>query len=424
MDTTNVPVPSFTPAGLAVPAAQDVFAGVQADWVGAFALVGKTLGTGLTTAQGQLQQSQAYMLTQAYALMAGLIANVDPITSQGAFQDALGRIYFLTRQDATFATVSATVSGTVGQLLPAGAQARSQTDGTLWTTQNDVTFGSAGTATVTFQATVAGASPTAAVGALRIYQQLPGWEGVNNTVASSPGVDVEGRQSFEQRRADSVSIGGIGTANAVRAAVANVDGVSDVYVYNNGSDAAITYGATNYPIPAHSIAVCVTGGTDAAVATAINAKLDCGCGLPTAAGQGALVSYTVQDTVNYEPPYPAYQVRFVRAAAKQVYLTIQVANLPTLPANYQTLVQNAVAAAFANGYLSPDGTISLPRARLGAELVAAGLAAPILALGNITPVSLFISYTALPSSGASVTLGIDQQPVCGVGNINVVAVSV
>lgn len=424
MDTTNVPVPSFTPAGLVIPAAQDVLAGVQADWVSAFALVGKTLSTALTTPQGQLQQSQAVMLREAYALMAGLIANVDPVTSQGAFQDALGRIYFLTRQPATFATVTATVSGTVGQLLPAGAQARSQTDGSLWISQNDVTFGSAGTALVTFQATVAGAAPTAAIGSLRIYQQLPGWEGVNNAVASSPGVDVEGRQSFEQRRADSVAIGGNGTAAAVRAAVANVKGVSDVYVYNNGSDAAITYGTTNYPIPAHSIAVCVTGGTDADVATAINAKLDCGCGLPTAAGQGTLVTYTIQDTVNYSPPYPAYQLRFVRAAATQVYLTIQVANLSTLPANYQTLVQNAVAAAFANGYVSPDGTISLPRARQGAEIVAAGYAAPILALGNITPVNLYVSYTALPTSGSSVTLGIDQTPVCRVANINVVAVSV
>lgn len=424
MDTTNVPVPTFTSAGLVVPAAQDVLAGVQADWVSAFALIGKALNTELTSAQGQLNTSQSYMLNQAYAMMAALIANVDPLTSQGVFQDALGRIYFLTRQGATFATVPATVLGTVGQLLPAGAQVRSTTDGSLWATQNDVTFGSSGSATVTFQAIVAGATPTAAIGALRIYQQQPGWESVNNAVASSPGVDVEGRQSFEARRADSVSIGGNGTADAVRAAVANVTGVSDVYVYNNGSDAAVTLGTTNYGLPAHSIYVGVTGGTDADIALAINSKLDAGCGLPTVAGQGTLITYTVQDTVNYAPPYPAYLIRFVRAAAKPVYLTIQVASLPTLPANYQALVQAAVAAAFANGYASPDGTITLPRARIGGEIVAAGFAAPILALGNITPVNLFISYTANPTTGASVTLGIDQQPVCIATNVNVSAIAV
>lgn len=424
MDMTNVPVPVFTETGLALPDAQAVLAGVQADWVSAFALSGLTLNTELTTPQGQLQQSQSFMLNAFYAAMAALIANVDPITAQGVFQDALGRIYFLTRQGATFATVPATVLGTAGQTLFAGAQVRSLTDGSLWATQDDVVFGAGGSALVTFQATVAGSGPTVAVGDLRIYQQQPGWESVNNTVGSSPGVDVESRQSFETRRADSVQIGGSGTAEAVRAAVANVTGVSDVYVFNNGSDAAVTLGTTSYPLPAHSIAISVTGGTDSDVALAINAKLDCGCGLPTSAGAGSLIEFDVQDTVNYAPPYPTYRIRFVRAAAKQVYLTIQVADLPTLPANFQALVQNAVASAFANGYLSPDGTISLPRARIGGEIVAAGFAAPILALGNITPVSLFISYTTLPVSGASVTLGIDQQPVCLAPNINVVKITV
>lgn len=424
MDTTNVPVPQISSTGLSIPAPQAVLAGVQADWTAAFAANGLTLSTELTTPQGQLQQSESYMLNAFYAALAALIANVDPLTSQGVFQDALGRIYFLTRKPATFATVTATVSGVAGQSLPAGAQARSTTDGSIWATQAPATFSVGGTAGVVFQAVVAGAAPTVAAGGLRIYQQQPGWESVTNAAANSPGVDVESRQAFEQRRAESVTIGGNGSAEAVRAAVANVTGVSDVYVYNNGSDAAITYGATNYPIPAHSIAVCVTGGTDADVATAINSKLDCGCGLPTSAGQGTLETYTVTDTVNYEPPYPSYQVRFVRAAAKQVYITVQVANLPTLPANYQALVQNAVATAFANGYSSPDGTISLSRARLGAEVIAAGYAAPILAIGNVTPVNIYISYTALPSSGAAVTLGIDQQPVCGIANINVTAITV
>lgn len=424
MDTTNVPVPTFTATGLVIPDPQAVLAGVQADWTGAFALTGVELNTELTTPQGQLQQSQAYMVNAFYSALAGLIGNIDPLTSQGAFQDALGRIYFLTRQDATYATVAATVGGTVGQTLPAGAQARSVTDGSLWATQDDATFGAGGTAIVTFQALDVGATPTVAVGGLRIYQQSPGWESVYNAVASSPGVDVESRQSYEARRAASVTIGGNGTADAVRAAVANVTGVSDVYVYNNGSDAAITYGATAYPIPAHSIAICVTGGDDGAVARAINSKLDAGCGLPTVAGQGTLITGTLQDAVNYAAPYPSYQIRFVRASAVQVYFTIQVANLSTLPANYQTQVQNAVAAAFANGYLSPDGTINLSRARLGGEIVAAGFAAPILALGNIVPVSLFVSYTALPTSGAAVTLGIDQQPVCLAANVNVVSVSV
>ncbi|MGJ8495997.1 hypothetical protein ACSFB1_12475, partial [Glaesserella parasuis] len=94
--------------------------------------------------------------------------------------------------------------------------------------------------------------------------------------------------------------GGNGTAQSVRAAIANITDVTDVYVYNNGTDAAINVGATNYPIPAHSVAICVTGGTDLAVAQAIQSKLDAGCGMSTS----GTTSVTLQDTVNYSAPYP------------------------------------------------------------------------------------------------------------------------
>ena len=424
MTTTNVPLPTFTPTGLSVPAPQAVFTGVQQDWTQAFALTGKQLSTELTTPQGQLQQAQAYMVSQFFGAMAQIIANVDPLTASGSYQDALLRIYLLVRKPATPATVAAVVTGTPGQLLPAGALGVSSADGSIWATTAAVTFGPLSTAPVTFQAQVAGSAANVGINGLSIYQQQAGWESISNATASTPGADLESRQSFEQRRSESVQIGGVGQAANVRAAVANVTGVTDAFVYNNGGDTAITYGATNYPIPAHSIAIIVSGGANGDVATAINAKLDCGCGLPTSAGAGTLVTVNVQDTVNYVAPYPTYQVRFVRPAIVQVYFTVNVANLSTLPANYITQVQQTVAQAFTDGFLSTDGTIAIPRARIGGQIVAAEFAAPILTLNNITPVSLFIGTSAAPVSGASLTLGIDQQPVCAQLNITVNAVSV
>jgi len=421
--TTNVPLPIFTPTGVSVPAPQAVLTGVQQDWVQAFAATGKTLNTELTTPQGQLQQSQSYMVSAFFAALAQMVANVDPMTSSGTYQDALGRIYFLTRHAATFATVSATVIGTPGQLLPQGARAKSS-DGTIWVTTTAVTFGPLSTATVTLQASVAGSGPAAGVNDLTIYQQQPGWESISNSAASTPGADTESRQSFEQRRSESVEIGGTGQPANVRAAIGNVTGVTDAYVFNNGGDTAITAGTSNYPIPAHSIAIIVSGGDNTAIATAINSKLDCGCGLPTSAGLGTLITVNVQDTVNYVAPFPTYQVRFVRPAVLQVYFTVNVANLSTLPANYIQQVQQAVANTFANGFLSEDGTIAVSRARIGGQIVAAEYAAPLLALQNITPVAIFVGTSANPLSGASLTPGIDQQPVCAQLNITVNAVSI
>lgn len=421
--TTNVPLPTFTDAGLTVPTEPEILSGIFADMVDAFALSGRALNTELTTPQGQLAQSQAYMLAQLNRGWLQLVNNVDPASASGAFQDALGRIYFLTRQPASYATVQATVRGVVGTVLPAGAQARSS-DGTIWLTTAAVTFGSSGSATVLLRASTAGSAPSVGVNGLTIYQQRSGWEAISNDAPSTPGVNLESRQSFEARRAASVNIGGTGTAAAVRAAIANVTGVSDVYVYNNGSDTAITYGATDYPVPAHSIAITVAGGDDTAVANAIHSKLDAGCGLPTSAGVGTLTEIVIEDSVNYVAPFPQYVIRFVRPLPVTVYVRVEVANLSTLPSTYVQDVQAAIASALTDGYSTPCGDIAVSRARIGGQIVAAEYGAAILALGNITPISIYVGTTPNPESGQALTMGIDQLPVTSVLDVTVVAVDV
>lgn len=415
--TTNVPLPTFTPTGLVVASEQAILAGVQQDYVQAFSLNGKTLSIELTTPQGQLMQSQAYMVAAFQAALAQLIAMVDPLTSSGSYQDALGRIYFITRQAATAATVVGQVAGISGNTLPAGSQARSA-DGTIWATSAPVVFPGSGTIDVTFVAQTLGSVPAVGINGLTIYQAVTGWQSVANAAPSVPGVDQETRAQFEARRSASVSIGGTGHAPAIKAAVGQVTGVSDVFIYNNAEDTSTNFGTTAYPIPAHSVAISVQGGDDDDIAQAIWSKLDTGCGMSTV----GVTTVNIQDTVNYSPPYPTYPIRFIRPTATQVYMTVDVANLSNLPANYVPLVQAAVASAFANGFVSNDGTISVPKAKIGSQIVAAEFAAPILTLQGIVPVNIFIGFAASPISGASVTMGIDQFPVCPTLNITVNAI--
>jgi hypothetical protein len=421
---TNVPIPSFTPTGLQTYSEQQILAGVLQDFVQAFALQGKTLNPALATAQGQMSSSLSYMVAAFQAMMAQLIALVDPQTSYGVFQDAIGQIYFITRQAATYATIeNATVTGVPGGSLPAGLQATSP-DGNIWLSANAVACDpTTGNATVDFVAQVAGTGPVCAANSLRIYQAYNGWNGVVNASASASGTNVESRTEFETRRGESVAINSLGQPASVYGAVANVPGVTDAYVYNNGSNAAVNVGATSFPIPPHSILISVNGGTVPAIAQAINSRVDCGCGFATVGGLGTLVTALFQDTVNYVAPYPTYPMYFVRPAPTQAYVAVQVANLPNLPANYQVLVQNAIVSAFQNGYVSPDGTISIPRARIGGQVIPAEWSAPILALGNIVPVALQIGFTASPT-GEAITFGVDQLPEIAAGNIAVTAIAV
>ena len=422
MTTSNVPQPTFTQTGLQLAGEQAILAGVQADQVAAFAQAGKTLSTELTTPQGQIASSESFIVAAWQALFAQLIANTDPLTSSGVFQDALGRIYFMTRKPAVAATIPGVIlTGTPGVLAAAGTlQARSP-DGSLWSNQAAVTYdATTGNATVTFVAATAGFGPVATPGTLKIYQQVNGWLGVSNPNGSVAGKDVESRSEFETRRQESVTIGGIGQAANVRAAVMAVAGVTDCYVYNNGSDSAITYGATNYPIPAHSIAVSVTGGTDADVALAINSKLDCGCGF---SGQGT-TTVTVLDSINYAPPYPQYPVRFVRPPTVEIYFNVQVAQLPNVPSTYIQDIQNAIVAAFVNGFSTDDGKIVLSRARIGMQLIGAAYKPVVSVLDpNLIPVNIFIGTSASPTA-ESVTMGIDQQPTIANLNISVSQIAV
>lgn len=421
--TTNVPLPNFTPAGLVVPTEPQILTGVQADWVAAFASSGRQLNTALTTPQGQLAQSEAYMLSQLYAGYLQIINGVDPATADGAFQDALGRIYFLTRKPATYATVNATVAGVVGTVLPAGSLARS-TDGSIWATTTAVTFNSAGSAPVVFKAQVAGSGPTVGVNGLSIYQARNGWETVRNATPNVPGADTESRQSFEERRYASVNIGGTGNAQSVRAAVADVADVTDVFVYNNATDNEALYGPTSYPIRAHSAVISVVGGDDKLVAEAILSKLSAGCGYPDAAGLGTLTSVIVEDTEGYSEPYPQYDVRFVRPLPVEIYARVEVAQLSSLPSTYVGDVQNAVAQAVINGFTTTDGSITVQRARIGGQIVSARYFPVVIALGNITPISITFGFSPNPTTGEWLTLGIDQVPVCDPLNITVEAVPV
>ncbi len=426
MSTTNVTLPTFTSTGLLTASEQSILAGVLADYVAAFAASGKTLSAELTTPQGQLAQTQAYQIANFQAALASLIAQVDPLTSTGTFRDALSQIYFLTRRAATYATVSGVVvTGTAGTTLSAGAQAISSTDQSLWATTEDVTFDSTtGNATTTFTAVVPGTVPTAAAGALRIYQQTTNWLAIANENASSPGTAVESDAEFEVRRQDSVQIGGTGTAANVYAALLNVSGVTDAYVYNNGADASGTFGATDYLIPGHSVAISVTGGADAAIAAAIQSKLDAGCGMSDASGRGTLTTFSLQDTTNYSAPYPTYNYRWVRPGTVSIYMNVQIADVENVPSTYVSDLQRAVAAAATSGWTSADGTLTIPRMRIGSQIIGAAFKPVVQAYSQYTiPVNLFVGLEAAPTS-ESVTMGIDEQPIIARLNITVSKVSV
>ena len=136
MSLSSVPKIQFTPAGLVIPAETAVLAGVQDDINAAF---GGGLNPALETPQGQLASSQAAIIGDKNNEFALFVNQVDPQYAADRFQDAIGRIYFLTRKPATPTVVQATVNGLAGTVIPGGTLAQ-DTSGNTYACSGNVNW--------------------------------------------------------------------------------------------------------------------------------------------------------------------------------------------------------------------------------------------------------------------------------------------
>ena len=401
---SSVPTIQFTPAGVVIPTETAILAGVQADMDAAF---GGGLNPALETPQGQLSSSQTAVIGDKNNEVALIVNQVDPQFSDGRFQDAIGRIYFLTRKPATSTSVTATLGGAPGTVVPAGTLAQ-DTSGNTYASTGAATIGVGGTVDQEFQNIITGPIPCAADTLIQVYQAIAGWDTITNATDGAIGHDVENRTDFELRRKNSVALNARSTPNAIYANVFAVDNVLDCYVIDNPTNAPVNTGSTNYPVAAHSVFVAVVGGLDADVAAAIWAKKDVGC------DYNGNTSVTVTDTSGYNYPQPTYAVKFERPSALPILFAVQLVNSPLLPLDIVATVKAAIIARF-NG---TDGTV---RERIGSMILASRYYGAVAASSpNAVPVSILIG-TATPTLG-SVSVGIDQQPTITAADIAVTLV--
>lgn len=404
MASSAVPKIKFTAAGLVIPAETDVLAGVQADMNSAF---GGRLNPALETPQGQLASSQAAVIADKNNEIATVVNQVDPQYAADRFQDAIGRIYFLTRKPATPTAVTATLTGLVGTVIPAGTLAQ-DTSGNTYAASGSATISITGTVDAEFQNIENGPIPCAAGTLTQVYQAVPGWDAITNAADGTMGQNVESRADFEYRRKNSVALNGKGTPGAIYAEVFALADVLDVYVKDNPSGSTVNTGSTNYPLLPHSVYVAVVGGADADIAAAIWRKKDVGC------DYNGNTSVVVTDDSGYNYPQPTYTVKFERPDALPVKFAVQLVNDASLPSNIVQLVQNAIIARF-NG---ADGTT---RERMGSLILASRYYGAVVSVApNVSLISILIG-TSTPTL-SQVSVGIDQKPTLSVADISVTLV--
>lgn len=402
---SNVPPLQILPTGVVVPESTAIRDGALADMNQAFG--GDLDIVTPSTPQAYIADNLTANIRDSNAAITYMISQVDPATSEGRMQDGIGRIYFLDRNGATSSVVVALCTGQPGVTLPEGSLAQDD-DNNLWQSTGGAVFSGGGTASVQFACLTTGPI-TLGIGALtQIAQLVPGWDAITTLGPATVGSNVETRAAFERRRQESVARNAHGTPAAIRSAVWGVDGVIDVFAYDNFTNVVLPYGATNYPIAPHSIYVAVIGGDADEVATAIWSRKDNGCDM------NGNTSVVIQDTDGYSYPYPQYTIKFEIPPALPVLFSVQLANNPSLPADIIPRTKAALMATFTGA----DGS---QRARIGGQIFASNYYAGVARIDASVSIVQIKIGTSTPTLD-TVSVGIDQAPTLQESDITVTLV--
>lgn len=202
-------------------------------------------------------------------------------TSYGARLDQLVALNGIQRKQGTNTLAQVVVTATAAVTAPG----LNQTAVTPFTVADNAgnqfqlltshVFGSAGSATLTFQAVTIGQIQTTANTITNIVTATLGISTVNNpsTSADVIGVSEETDAQLKVRHDRSLDLAATGPSDAMEAALHNIPDVIDAYVVENNTGAPVN------GVAANTVWAIVNGGTAAEIAQAIYAKKAPGCGL-------------------------------------------------------------------------------------------------------------------------------------------------
>lgn len=250
--------------GVIIPDTADLLSDVQGEFKTAF---GQNLIVTPDTPQGTLISAEVAARVSVVNNNAKLANQINPNEAGGIYLDAICALLGLERTPATRTTVpGVTVSGQAQTLIPKGSQART-TAGDIFRTTAAVTTGVGGTATVDFESVSTGPIPCG-IGALnRVVDMVLGWETVNNTVAGTLGAAQQSDASLRALRQRTLALQGISISEAITSELYAIDTVKSLTYRENVL--STTQVIDTISLVAHSIFVCVDGGTDAEVAIAL-----------------------------------------------------------------------------------------------------------------------------------------------------------
>jgi len=402
--------PTVTAAGLVLPSYQSILA----DNLNAYLnIYGQTQVVDPSTAIYQLLSIVSLKQSDTCQALQLAYNQSSPQTAVGAGLDRVVKMNGLARDPYSYSTVLLTCTGTNGFTLT-NCIAQDQ-NGNLWALPISVTL-TGGSVTVTATCTTPGAIAAEAGTVNIIATPTGGWASVTNPSDAVPGTPVEADSGLRARQSVSVALPSLTPVASTVAAILATPGVTRIapgYPTPGGPGTSIenpTGAVDSWGNPAHSVSMCVEGGTDLAVATTVYTKKTIGCYT-----NGTTAVLVTDATTGYQET-----IRFYRPAYTPVFVLCTVRGYGTTPTSaVLTSVQTALVA-YLNA-LSIGETVSNSALVYEAMAVNAAVAAPTFGVQSMSLGTLTAATTASTTSGsaaivvASATGIVSGQLVVGVG---------
>lgn len=308
------------------------------------AAFGNGINTSSSSIFGQINGIMADKFSEISEALQDLSNSFNPETATGSALDAICAITGVIRLAATYSKVTLTVNLNAGVTLSTGRIVSVVGNPSVkFTTVAAVTNsgGSPANFTVEAWATVTGPVFAAAASLTVIETPVTGWNSVTNVLDATLGTNLETDSALRIRRQATLQASGSANAQAIRADVLEVSGVTQAAVFENSTDVTNVDG-----VPPHAFEVVAQGGTNLDIANAIWGSKPIGIGTHGTITQN-ITDYT--GTVQ--------SVKFSRPTDVPIYVSVSISVDGTYAGD--AAVKAAIAQYFAGFLLGQDVVTAL-----------------------------------------------------------------
>ena len=362
---------------------------------------GDDLNFAAETPQNQLAGVLALLYTESEELAGHVAAGMNRGRAVGLQLDDYGSLFSLGRIAGERSTVTATLTGTAGTIIPAGSRAKT-TGGAIFASDAAATIAGGGSVDVLFRSVDIGPIAAAANELSALVDVVAGWTGITNAAAATLGRNRETDAEYRRRYEGEVTVHARDALEAIRARILEQAGVTDCLVRDNPTAADVT--EQGIAIAARSMLAVVEGGANADIGAAIAAAKPLG----------------VPMTGNITVQVPHAQgfniaVSFRRVTAIPLSITVTTTVGAGFPANGLALMRANLAAWFAGTWEPGLGIFDTGGLGIGQALDTNRLLSPLNSVAGHTLASVVVVRTAM--SAAIGTPELDERYTLAAGDI-------